>query len=81
MAVFSVGLNGASSYTRINKATASTGNPGINTMGGFTLCGGYNGTFTGNLFVNEVIMYAAVHDDWVQRRILAYAARKWRFAV
>ena len=52
--------NGASSLLIVNAGTASTGNPGVNNGGGFTL-GGTVASYS-DIQIKEAVVFAAAHD-------------------
>lgn len=74
-------FSGASSALRVNRGTATTGNPGTQSANGFTAGARYDGAQPANVFVSEIPVYAAAHDTATQNRMALYAGRKHGFAV
>lgn len=66
-------INGASSLIQVGYATPTTGDAGVNNMGGFTLGALGNGASNfANIQVKEVILYTAAHDASQRARNIAY---------
>jgi len=73
-------FNGASSQLRINRGSATTGNPGAANGNGVTVGALATGSNAANTFVSEVAIYSAAHATATQDRMALYAGRKWGFA-
>lgn len=65
-------FNGASSLIQVNNNVATTGNAGVNNMGGITLGAARTGAAFSNIQVKEMIAYAAAHDAATRTRVIAY---------
>lgn len=83
LGIFSATFNGTSSYVRINRNTALTGNAGTNNAGGFYL-GTRGGGAVGNCSAVNVItalLYSKAHDVFLANRIIGYLAGRTNLAV
>jgi len=78
-ALFSV-HNGASSYLRLSRSTATTGNAGTENMNGITLGASAGSTLHANVFVSELAILSVAHTTAQQDSIALYAGAKWRFS-
>jgi hypothetical protein len=81
-AVLTTYFNGASSGIRVNRGTATTGNPGSQAGNGFTLGAYPTGAVLANITVSEILIYDTVaHTTAQQDRLALYLGRKQRIAV
>jgi hypothetical protein len=72
--VVSAVFNGASSSLRVNNTAATTGNPGTNNMGGFTLAANGANTEPSNIQVYEVALFPIAPSAAQQDRAIAAIA-------
>lgn len=80
-AVTALVVNAASSVIQVNNGTPSTGNPGTNGAGGFTLGGNGSGTGNSNIQVKEVLIYAAAHDATTRDSVIKYLAQVGKLVI
>lgn len=74
-------FNGANGLFRVNAGTASAASTNTQSANGFTLGAAHGGTAPGHMLISEIVIFPTAHDTWQQLRMVAYLARKWRFAV
>lgn len=67
-------FNGASSLLQVNMTTPTTGDPGSNNAGGFTLGASAAWTAHANIQVLEAIVFSAAHDASQRARCVRYLA-------
>ena len=65
-------INGASSSLKINNETETTGDAGINDMGGFTLGAAGGLTLFSNIQIKECLIYSTPHDAATRAKVIAY---------
>lgn len=68
--VLCLGLNGTSSAIRVNRNSASVGNPGSASANGFVLASSGVGSNYGNIRVNAVLIYSTVQDTTTQNFLI-----------
>lgn len=65
-------FNGASSLIQVNNTSATTGDPGSNNPGGFSLGASTAGSSASNIQVKEAIVFAGAHSADTRTRIIRY---------
>lgn len=81
LAVLGVCANGAASYIQVNRNTATTGSPGSNNGGGFTLGAAGGGTVPGNIQTGILLVFqGALNSTW-QSYHITHLARKYGISI
>lgn len=70
-------FNGASSSVAINGGTASTGNPGAQSMAGLTLGARFDLGSWGNVDIQEFLLFSASPTADERTSLLNYLNEKW----
>jgi hypothetical protein len=74
-------FNTTNSSQRVNRLTATTGNPGTGDANGVTLGAAGDGSANANITASEILIYSVAHDRNTQNRVIQYLGRANKIAV